>query len=335
MSNEYKDEHSFSYLLSNFLTSYCKEKRNLSPNTIHSYATIFKQFIQYCIDIKEIKLEKINFDIIDETLVNEYLKSIEEKNSISTRNQRLAAFKSFYQYVMVELPSQLFNGYKILKIPNKKTNKTTINYISQEAITLLFEQPNIKTNKGRRDLVILTTLYDSGCRISEFLNIKLKDLHMGDIPYIDIHGKGRKERIVTIRKQIRENLENYIYENRISDPNQYLFSHNNRVYTRQGITAKIEKYVNMAKETKNIFPNKYTPHILRHSKAMHLLENGASLEQIQDYFGHESMDTTKLYAKYNIKQQSEALEKSSLSLQNQKLNRWQKDEQILELLNKL
>ena len=118
---------------------------------------------------------------------------------------------------MTELPSQLFNGFKILKIPKKKTNKPIIDYISQEAISLIFAQPDITTKKGRNDLVILTTLYDSACRISEFLNIKLKDIHFASVPYIEIYGKGRKKRIVTIREDIKNNLEKYIYENNIID----------------------------------------------------------------------------------------------------------------------
>lgn len=335
MNSTYQNEYCFNYLLSEFLTSYCCKKRNLSTNTIHSYATTFKFFIQYCINIECIKIEKINFDIIDDELIKRYLDYVENKNSISTRNQRLAAFKSFYQYVMTELPSQLFNGFKILKIPKKKTNKPIIDYISQEALSLVFDQPDITTKKGRNDLVILTTLYDTACRISEFLNIKLKDIHFASVPYIEVYGKGRKKRIVTVREDIKNNLEKYIYENNIIDNDQYLFSHNGKVYTRQGITSLIAKYVNIAKKEKDIFPKKYTPHIFRHSKAMHLLQNGATLEEIQDYLGHEFIETTRVYAKYNIEQQNKALEKATSNLVNTNLDKWKNDENILTFLNNL
>ena len=153
--------------------------------------------------------------------------------------------------------------------------------------------------------------------------------------YIEIYGKGRKRRIVTIRKEIKENLEKYIYENNITEGNQYLFSHNNKKYTRQGITSIISKYVTIAKKNKDIFPQKYTPHIFRHSKAMHLLQNGASLEEIQDYLGHESIDTTKVYAKYNIEQQNKVLEKATPNLTNFKLDKWKNNENILIFLNNL
>lgn len=335
MNSNYKNEYCFNYLLSQFLTTYCSQQRNLSSNTIHSYATTFKLFINYCIEIKSIKIEKINFDVIDNILVEGYLDYVENDNSINTRNLRLAAFKSFYRYVMAELPSQLFNGFKILKIPKKKNNKTTIDYISQEALSLVFNQPNIATKKGRRDLIILTTLYDTACRISEFLNIKLEDVHLESIPYIEVYGKGKKRRIVTIRKKIKENLEKYIIENKITKCNQYLFTHNGKIFTRQGITAIIAKYVSEAKKEKDIFPKTYTPHIFRHSKAMHLLQNGATLEEIQDYLGHESLDTTKMYAKYNIEQQSKILERNSSKLTEIKVNRWENDSQILEFLNNL
>lgn len=335
MDKKYNNKYSFSYLLSEFLTTYLQRKRNLSKNTIHSYATNFKLFLQYCINEKHMNIRKINFDIIDRRLIEEYLDYIEKRNSINTRNQRLAAIKSFYQYVVLELPTELFNGYNILKIPKKRTIKDTAEYFSQEAISVLFKQPDISTKRGRNDFVILTTLYDTACRITEFLNIKLKDLHLGETPYIDIQGKGRKKRIVTIRKSIKENLEKYIYENKITNPEQYLFSHNNKVYTRQAITTKIAKYINNIKQEDVILPTKYTPHIFRHSKAMHLLENGASLEEIQDYLGHESMDTTKIYAKYNIEQQKKALEKASNNLTDSKLSRWHNDSSIIEFLNNL
>lgn len=330
-----KSYYSFTYLLNQFLTNYCKEQRNLSKNTIHSYASTFKFLIKYCVEKKNLKINEIDFTILDNTLINEFLNFVEEKNSINTRNQRLACIKSFYQYVMSEVPSQLFNGQKILMIKSKKFNKTTIEYISQEGMTLLFNQPDIKTQKGRNDLVILTTLYDTASRISEFLNIKLKDINLGDIPYIIVKGKGRKNRVVTIRKDIKNNLELYIKENNIVDTEQYLFNHKGKQYSNQGITDKINKYVNLAKKEKDIYPLKCTPHIFRHSKAMHLLQNGASLEEIQDYLGHESLETTRIYAKYNVKQQSEILEKCSPSIKSGVMSKWENDENILEILNNL
>ena len=216
--NDYQERNSFSYLLTEFLTTYCERKRNLSKNTIHSYASNFKFFIQYCINEKRINITELNFDVIDENLINDYLNFVENNNSISTRNQRLASIKSFYQYVMTELPMQLFNGFKILKISTKKANKPTIEYFSQEAITLLFNQVDINNKKGRRDLIILTTLYDTACRIEEFLNIKTKDVHFNPVAYIEVTGKGRKNRIVTIRKDVKNNLEKYISENNLPVP---------------------------------------------------------------------------------------------------------------------
>ncbi len=329
-----QNNYSFTYLLNQFLINYCKEQRNLSDNTIHSYASTFKFLIKYCIENKNMKIGDIDFNVINNSLIIEFLDFVETKNSINTRNQRLACIKSFYQYVMSEVPSQLFNGQKVLMIKSKKFNKSTIEYISQEGISLLFNQPNLMLQKGRNDLVILTTLYDTACRITEFLNIKLKDIYLGEIPYIIVYGKGRKSRIVTIRTDVKNNLKMYIKENNITNPDQYLFCHKNKQYTSQGITDKIKKYVNLAKKEKNIYPSKCSPHIFRHSKAMHLLQNGASLEEIQDYLGHESLETTRIYAKYNIEQQSKILEKYSPNV-NGIIPKWVNDENILEVLNKL
>ena len=329
-------EYSFTYLLTRFLTFYCQEQRNLSKNTIHSYASTFKFLINYLNNEFGIEIKDLQFKNIEYKHIISFLEYVENKNSISTRNQRLSAIKSFYQYVLSEIPTELFNGYKIIKIPNKAYNKPTIDYISQEALGLIFKQPNIKTKSGRNDLVILTTLYDTACRISEFLFITLGDVFLeNSIPYIKIHGKGRKDRIVTIRNDIKNNLLKYIEENNIKDKNEFLFSHNGKKYTRQAITKKIEKYINMVKKENDIFPSKYTPHIFRHSKAMHLLQNGAYLEEIQDYLGHESIETTRIYAKYNIEQQHLALEKASPKIGNSKLSKWENDEDILSLLNKL
>ena len=159
--------------------------------------------------------------------------------------------------------------------------------------------PNTSTKHGIRDLAILTLLYDSGARVQELITLKICDINFNN-KTLDLYGKGRKNRTIPFIKTNNKNLEKYIkvYNINFNSNSLLFFNSKKESLTRMGITYIINKYVKIAKKKSPIeFQIKVTPHVFRHSKAMHLLESGVNLIYIRDFLGHESVTTTEIYAK--------------------------------------
>ena len=189
----------FPYYLSKYLRDYLIVERNLSPNTVKSYKNTFQLLIEYLINIKKFKLIEINFNNITREIIIEFLNYLEESkaNTIRTRNQRLAVIKSFYKYCAIDEIHNIDNINKILSIKSKKFTKKVINYLTEEELKEIFSSIDTTTRIGRRDLTILTLLYDTGARASEIINLRFEDIHLED-KYVILTGKGNKQRIVPI-----------------------------------------------------------------------------------------------------------------------------------------
>ena len=305
------------YYLQKFLNIELRKNINVSENTIISYKYAFISLLEFIIknykkNIKDIKLETINKEVIINYL--EYLESV-KKNSISTRNQRLSAIKSFYNYLALEEIEYLPLCNEIISIKMKKNNQETVKYLSKEGIKEILSLPNTSTKHGIRDLAILTLLYDSGARVQELITLNVCDINF-DNKTLNLYGKGRKSRTIPLLKQTIKILEKYIKIYNINSNNSLLFFNNRKEpLTRMGITYIINKYVKIAKKKNSIeFQIKVTPHIFRNSKAMHLLESGVNLVYIRDFLGHKSVITTEIYAKANPETKRNAIEKNSEEL---------------------
>lgn len=305
----------FSYYMTRFFSDYLPNHRNASKNTIALYRDCFVLFLQFCDKEKSINVDTISFKDISRNLILDFLSWLENerKNSIQTRNQRLAAWKSFCKYLQFEEPQYFELCNNIRDIEPKKYTKNTLEYLSVEAIKILLEQPNIALKQGFRDLAILSLLYDSGARVQELIDLKVSNLTLDGNPKIVITGKGNKTRVVPINKEVAKILKQYIkkFELKKSD---ILFTnkYGNKI-TRQGILYIIEKYTEKAKNVKQeMYKNlSISPHSFRHSKAMHLLENGVNLIYIRDFLGHVSVETTEIYAIANPEIRRKQIESAS------------------------
>ncbi len=321
--------NSFSSLLNSYLTNYLVIQRNMSSNTIRSYKCTFKLLIKYITDIKNIPIKNINFDVINRKLIIDFLDYIENETNVSirTRNQRLAVIKSFYAYVKDTNPEQLVNIQQILAIKCKKEIKKEIDYLTKDEMNEFLNSISIDSNKGIRDYTLLMLLYDSGARAQEIINLKVEDLRLDSDPVVRLFGKGNKYRTVPITNNTKETLLRYIDINKLNS-NSILFSNPKGNYaTTKMITHIINKYYNIL--NKNIHP-----HTFRHSRAMHLLEAGVNLIYIRDFLGHNSIETTEVYAKANDNIKRQAITNAYNFDISKNLNDWNEDENILkELLN--
>ncbi len=329
----------FSKYISDFLARYLIDEKGASSNTIHAYRDTFVLLLNFIQDIKQIKIEKLTIEKITKKTIIEFLDWIqkERKCSNSTRNARLAAIHSFYKYLQYESLDNLHECQKIMSIKFKKTKKANINYLTIEGIKLLLQQPNTSCLKGRRDLALLSLMYDSGARVQEIIDLAPSMLRLTKPATIKITGKGNKARLVPMLNAQIELLKNYIAENRLNEPytNMYPLFFNSRKekLTRAGVNYIVQKYTEMArKENELLIPEKISCHSFRHSKAMHLLQAGVNLVYIRDILGHVSIKTTEIYARADSKQKREALEKAYVNVNPDEEPMWTKDANLITWL---
>ena len=267
MDNEYRD----------YLTSI----RKYPDNTVNSYLsdiTIFKEYLDSL---------KINYLRIDKDIIREYLKVLGNSNyKSSSINRILSSLKNYYEYLEYKHLIE-YNPLKDLNRPKKE--KRLPNFINNNDYEEIIKKSLERTDFiGRRNTLLLELLYSSGIRISEALNIKIKDINMGD-KSIRILGKGSKMRIVYFGEYAKEYLEEYLKVRNSSL--EYLFlNKNNTLLTRRGAEYIISNLVKTS-----LLKKKVTPHTFRHSYATEMLNNGADIRSVQELLGHSSLSTTGIY----------------------------------------
>ena len=331
-----KNYKSFAEALNYFFNDYLTIQKNLSNHTIKSYKTIFRMFVKYLIDYKNIKIEKISFADINRDNVMDFLKHMETeyKISIKTRNQRLAAIKSFCRYVSHEQIEYLDNISQILEIAFKgDDNKVVvIDYLTKEELTIYLNTISTNNRKGIRDYTLINLMYDSAARVEEMTNIKVNDLNLGNNPSVMLYGKGKKYRTVPICNSTRDLLIKYIELFKLNNF-EYLFMGNKHSKcSAKMITHIVDKYAEVSKINKNIHP-----HVFRHTRAMHMIEADIPLVYIRDILGHKEISTTEIYAKVNIETKRKALENvyNINNNFNNETTSWNKNEELIKSLLEL
>lgn len=213
------------YYLSNYLHKYLPLELNVSANTIRSYEKTFSSLIDYLVNEKKWLLKDITFSNITRDIILEFLNylEIEKKNTIRTRNQRLAAIKSFYQYTLIDNVDSLYNIKQILCIKMKKYVKPEQDYLTVEEMKMLFDSIDTNTKIGKRNLVLLTVLYDTAGRAEEITKLKVKDIRHYD-GQILLDGKGKKKRLVPVMSETMTLLCDYLEQNGIKEG--YIFHKN-------------------------------------------------------------------------------------------------------------
>lgn len=330
----------FSKYISDFISRYLPNEKGVSSNTITAYRDTFVLLLSFLKEHKGIKVEKLTLEKIKKETILEFLDHLETKRkcSHSTRNARLAAIHSFYKYLQSETLDYLHECQKILSIKFKKSAYQSINYLTIDGIKLLLEQPDTATAKGRRDLTLLALMYDCGARVQEVIELTPSMLRLEHKPgTIKIVGKGNKSRLVPMLNAQTEHLKHYVKEHKLNEPhtNMYPLFFNSRKekLTRAGIGHIVHKYASAARhKNKFLIPEKISPHSLRHSKAMHLLEAGVNLVYIRDILGHVSIQTTEIYARADSKQKRKALEKAYVGVLPSEEAKWTKDENLITWL---
>lgn len=301
--------------IGNFFTKYLSAERGASSNTIRAYALGMSQFIEYLEVSGKSTAQKASTAVLTRVNVLDYLSWLETERSVSvsTRNHRLAVIHSFCRYMMRADITHMDRWQDILSIKSKKGHPKQMLFLSVEGMKLLLQSIPTDNIVGRRDLAMIALLYDSAARVNELINLRPCDLHLGSPAYIVLHGKGNKNRSVPLQDNEVSLLKKYIEENQLDRPElqtEPLFKNRNGSrLTGAGVTYLLMKYVTSAHAVNpELVPKSLSPHSLRHSKAMHLLQAGVNLVYIRDILGHSSIITTEIYARADSKQKREALE---------------------------
>lgn len=302
-------------LIASHITAFLREhlplQRRASHHTCESYAYTFQLLFTFASQ----RLAKTPSDLclehLDAPLVMDFLAYLETQrgNSPSTRNTRLAAIKSFMRFVEYRVPSILEQSRRVLAIPTKKTDQPLVNHLSMAEMHALLDAPDVRTRSGIRDRAMLHLCFAAGLRVSELLTLPLTALTFHPTPMVQVQGKGRRERALPLWKQTADDLQEWLAvrgDNTI--PHVFLSTHG-RAMTRMGFTHVLHKYVRLAAQGCPSLNEKHvTPHVLRHTCALIILQATGDLRKVSLWLGHADMQTTEVYLRADPTEKIEALE---------------------------
>ena len=325
----------FTKALTSYFSTYLPETCGVSPNTCNSYRDAFKLLLLYFQEEKGVPANRIELRMLNRNLASDFLDWLEaqRKVSVTTRNQRLAAMKAFAHYVQYRNPEYLENCTDIIAMRPKKHEKPVIPFLTEEELKALLTQPDPSTRHGLRDLTLLSLLYDSGARVQEITDLKLKDIRLTNPAMVTLTGKGRKARQVPLMKETCKLLDVYIRNfNLNSEPltSPLFFNQKGQALSRYGITYILKKYVSQAELDSDT--RKISPHVLRHTKAMHLLRAGVNMIYIRDFLGHVDISTTEVYARIDAEMKRKVFEEKVPNFTPNTTMPWEEDKDLLQWL---
>ena len=327
----------FTKALTSYFSTYLPETCGVSPNTCNSYRDAFKLLLLYFQEEKGVPANSIELRMLNRNLASDFLDwlEVQRKVSVTTRNQRLAAMKAFAHYVQYRNPEYLENCTDIIAMRPKKHEKPVIPFLTEEELKALLAQPDPSTRHGLRDLTLLSLLYDSGARVQEITDLKLKDIRLTNPAMVTLTGKGRKARKVPLMKETCKILDAYIRNfNLNSEPltSPLFFNQKGQALSRYGITYILKKYVSQAELDSDT--RKISPHVLRHTKAMHLLRAGVNMIYIRDFLGHVDISTTEVYARIDAEMKRKVFEEKVPNFTPNTTMPWEEDKDLLQWLTK-
>ena len=324
----------FAVSLRRFLTDHLAGVRGCSPNTIASYRDAFKLLICYFRDERSVSPERLTLELIDAAAIIGFLDwlATSRENSASTRNQRLAAIDSFFTWMQTQDPARMACCQDILQIPSSKHDQPAIAHLTVEQTRRLLALPDRSTRQGRRDATPLATLYDTAARVQEIADLTVRDIRLQNPAIVALTGKGRKTRHVPIDANTTALLAAYLAERQLDRPGHddrpVFFNQHHQKLSRGGIAWILRKYqTQSAKPT--LTDAKLSPHVLRHSRAMHLYDAGVPLPYIRDILGHVDLSTTDIYARASTEAKRKALEAVYDQVVSAELPEWNQDPELL------
>lgn len=299
-------------LVTDFFVRHLASERNVSPHTAAAYRDALKLLLRFARDVAHRSVATLRVEDLTPDLVLQFLAHLEtvRHNSVRSRNARLAAIHSFFRYVLDRDPARATACQRVLAIPVKKTTRPVLGYLTEAELAHLLAQVDRSTASGERDYLLLALLYDTGARIQEVLDLTPSQCRLSAPPFVRIQGKGRRERLCPLLPQTARLIARFLASTgRSTDALTPLLSprHGERL-TRHGARYLLTKYLQRARGSMpTLNRSGISPHTLRHTKAMHLLQAHVPLVTIKDFLGHADVKSTEVYVQIDLAMKRDAL----------------------------
>lgn len=304
----------FSYLVTTFFTAHLSGELGLSPHSVASYSDCMKLLITYLCESLEIDPEAIDIQMISPERVLDFLDHIEKErgNVATTRNQRLAAIKTFFHFLARTVPELMHANECIQAIKQKSSEHHPPPSLTVEEVDAILACPDPFTLMGVRDKALLQMMYNTGARVQELADITIDDVRFDAPATVKVTGKGRKTRVIPLWEETAEMITQYLELRKQLgiDSEHLLLSSRGGPMTRFGIGSRVALH---AKTASTICPSlqgrKITPHVFRHTTALHLIDAGNDIFVVRDWLGHGHIKTASQYVEVSVERKRKALEK--------------------------
>lgn len=333
-----KHPTAFSRNIEDYLSVYAPNTLGVSDNTISSYSYTFVKYLDYREKNDSISPDELELEDFTAESVEAFLDWLEQDCNCKTvtRNQRLSAIHAFCRYLCRKEVRLLNQWQQILSVKEKKhAVKKVVDYLTVDETSAILKAVNTEDTSGKRDELMLTLLYDTAGRVQEIADLRFGDITLltKNTSMVRLTGKGSKTRNVPLSTRTYEMLVPYI-ESSNGSAKDYLFvNRTGKNLTRHGITYILKKYAAKAAETcPSIARKDISPHIMRHSKAVHMLQGGVDLSKIRDFLGHEHITTTEIYVHTVDTDLQVALATNKNNAEGLEIASWHKDPNIMERL---
>jgi site-specific recombinase XerD len=331
-------------ILASFFNDYLKLQKGLRPNSITSYADAMRLFLQFAAYIGERRITQLRLDDLGTDVVAKFLNSLEEKrsNAPQSRNQRLAALRTFFDYVGRRFPDRLEQAQKVAAIPRKRAQPPETVFLERDEIEATLAALPADERHALRDRTLLLFLYNTGARVQEAVDLHAHDVHFDPTPRVHLHGKGDKWRICPLWPETSALLKRLLMEESPgSAPDRPIFTGaRGLALTRFGMYKIIRRHTMQIVKLRSDGRSKWiSPHVWRHSTAVHLLEAGVEVNVIRGWLGHANLETTNRYAEITLRTKQAALARCTLAgVADERIPRrpvWQTDTALLNWLQSL
>ncbi|HEX4784926.1 MAG TPA: site-specific integrase [Candidatus Sulfotelmatobacter sp.] len=323
-------------LLQSFFTKRLMQEKQVSHHTISSYRDTFRLLLKFLAKKIQEAPSRLCLDEISASVVTGFLSELERERGISvrSRNLRLTAIRSFFTYLALEVPTNTGQIQQVLAIPQKRHVRTLVNFLNRDEAEALLRAPNLNTWAGRRDHALMLLALQTGLRLSELIALRKNDVKLQGGAHVRVIGKGRKERCTPLAKRTVAVLRAWSKES-WRDKGEILFVNaRGGQLSADGVQYIVAKHASAASHACESLTKKHvTPHVLRHTAAMELLQAGVDRTVIALWLGHESIETTQVYLDADLSMKEKALAK--VQPMGEKLRRYKPDDELVAFLKAL
>jgi integrase/recombinase XerD len=324
-------------ILYSFFEDYLKVQKGLRPASVKAYRDSIRLFLQFVAKDRGCKMTRLSFSDLTYDHVLRFLRHLEENrdNHVRTRNHRLNVIRTFFDYVAIRTPEALLEAGRVAAIPSKRAAPSETHFLGRDEIHTVFSDLSATGRFALRDRTLLLFLYNTGARVQEVADLRVANLQLSAQPCVRLHGKGDKWRVCPLWAETASLLTQLLKENE-SSPGSPVFASHGKALTRFGIHKIVRRHTKQL--TLGSTSRHVSPHVFRHTTAVHLLEAGVEVNVIRGWLGHVSLDTTNRYAEITIRAKEEALRACEPPTSSEGFPRkpvWRDDENLLKWLDSL